>query len=224
MPVKVKARTVIETVDNNLWKPTLDASGFANDVEKLAVVEITGLVSYEKWPADMRLITRQERPHPGAQLDLFEERDGYLKTLIAINTTTGQLQQLEARHRAHARIESPPQHHCVIVAVGGTPRIKDAKATGLDTMTSNRCAPNLVWTQMLVLATILMCWCQLIGLADSPHRDVHPKKLRYRLFGAAAQVVRPARQLRVRLSASWQRTKDLLDADVRGGTYYLLVT
>ncbi len=29
------------------------------------------------WPPGLRLIVRREHPQPGAQLDAFEERDGY---------------------------------------------------------------------------------------------------------------------------------------------------
>src|SRR3954470_23331179 len=53
----------------------------------------------------MRVIVRRERPHPGAQLSLFEEADGWRYTPFATNTGVGALQWLEARHRAHARVE-----------------------------------------------------------------------------------------------------------------------
>lgn len=39
------------------------------------------------------------------RLSLFEERDGWRYTAFVTNTTTGALQWLEARHRAHARVE-----------------------------------------------------------------------------------------------------------------------
>lgn len=56
----------------------------------------------------MRVIARQERPHPGAQLSLFEEHDGYRYQIFLTNTPTGaggSLALLEARHRTHARVE-----------------------------------------------------------------------------------------------------------------------
>jgi len=52
-----------------------------------------------------RVIVRRERPHPGAQLDVFEERDGWRYTAFATDTRVGQLAALDARHRAHARVE-----------------------------------------------------------------------------------------------------------------------
>ena len=63
------------------------------------------------------MIVRRERPHPGAQLDAFEEADGWRYTAFATDTRFGQLAHLDARHRAHARVED---------------RIRCAKDTGLD--------------------------------------------------------------------------------------------
>ena len=51
------------------------------------------------------MIVRRERPHPGAQLDLFEQADGYRYTAFATDTRVGQHAFLDARHRAHARVE-----------------------------------------------------------------------------------------------------------------------
>lgn len=51
------------------------------------------------------MIVRRERPHPGAQLDLMETRDGWRYTCFATDTRAGQLAWLDARHRAHARVE-----------------------------------------------------------------------------------------------------------------------
>ncbi len=48
------------------------------------VAEIIGLLrtglagdALAGWSVDMRLIVRRERPHPGAQLSLFEQREGF---------------------------------------------------------------------------------------------------------------------------------------------------
>lgn len=70
----------------------------------------------KKWLTGMRVIVRRERPHPGAQLSLFEERDGWRYRAFVTNTTTGQLAFLKVRHRAHARVED---------------RIRRAKDSGL---------------------------------------------------------------------------------------------
>jgi hypothetical protein len=39
------------------------------------VAELTGLHTLAGWPEEIRVIVRRERPHLGAQLPLFEERD-----------------------------------------------------------------------------------------------------------------------------------------------------
>ena len=50
------------------------------------VAEITDLLDLTRWPAGMRVIIRRERPHPGAQLSLFEEADGWRYQPFATNT------------------------------------------------------------------------------------------------------------------------------------------
>jgi hypothetical protein len=50
------------------------------------VVELAGLVNLDTWPAGTRLIVRRERPHPGAQLSLFDAIDGFRHAAFIINT------------------------------------------------------------------------------------------------------------------------------------------
>jgi hypothetical protein len=45
------------------------------------VAEITGLVDLSAWPDRSRLIVRKERPHPGAQLSLFDLVEGMRHTV-----------------------------------------------------------------------------------------------------------------------------------------------
>jgi hypothetical protein len=71
------------------------------------LAEITGLLptaALGGYPAGPWVIVRRERPHPGAQLDLMEERDGWRRTCFATDTHAGQLAFLDARHRAHGRV------------------------------------------------------------------------------------------------------------------------
>ena len=59
------------------------------------IAELTGLLPprmLAKWPDGMRVIVRRERPHPGAQLSMFEELDGWRYQAFVTNTATGQLQ------------------------------------------------------------------------------------------------------------------------------------
>ena len=69
-----KLRDAIDLVPKKVWTPALDADGGIREGGDVA--ELTGLLDLSRWPAGMRVIVRRERPHPGAQLSLFEQRDG----------------------------------------------------------------------------------------------------------------------------------------------------
>ena len=102
--------SAITTVPKRAWTPAVTADGEPR--ESADVAEVTGLLDPRRWPAGMRVLVRRERPHPGAQLSLFEEADGWRYQAFVTNTATGQLAFLEARHRAHARVEDrirPPR-------------------------------------------------------------------------------------------------------------------
>jgi Transposase DDE domain group 1 len=101
-------RQAIMLVPEKVWEPALDADGGVRAGGD--VTELTGLLDLHTWPAGMRVIVRRERPHPGAQLSIFEERDGWRYQAFITNTATGQLAFLEARHRAHARVEDRIGH------------------------------------------------------------------------------------------------------------------
>ena len=62
----------------------------------------------------MRVFARRERPHPGAQLTLFEAGDGWWYSLWATNRPAatkgwlGQAAYLDAAHRVQAQEGEPP--------------------------------------------------------------------------------------------------------------------
>jgi hypothetical protein len=94
-------RAAITTLPATAWSAALDADGGVR--EGAQVAELTGLLALGRWPAGMRVIVRRERPHPGAHLTLFEERDGWRYTAFVTNTSAGAMQWLEARHRGRDR-------------------------------------------------------------------------------------------------------------------------
>jgi hypothetical protein len=87
------------------WIPALDTDGELRDGAEIC--EITGLVSATGYPDGTRFIVRRERPHPGAQLSLFDTIEGMRHQVMATDTppSTGSIQYLEGRQRAHARVE-----------------------------------------------------------------------------------------------------------------------
>ncbi len=184
-------RDAIKLVPKKIWTPALDADGGVRAGGDVA--EITGLIAptvMAKWPAGMRVIVRRERPHPGAQLSLFEERDGWRYQAFVTNTTLGQLAFLEARHRAHARVED---------------RIRHAKDAGLGRFPSREFAINQVWLMLTQVAADLVAWTRLLALTGDAEvlAVCEPKALRYRFLHVPAQLTSSARRRRLRIPESW---------------------
>ncbi|MEH1130784.1 IS1380 family transposase [Micromonospora sp. CPCC 206061] len=178
-------RAAITALPATAWTPALAADGGIRDGAQVA--ELTGLLALTGWPEDARVIVRRERPHPGAQLSLFEERDGWRYTAIVTNTQIGALQWLEVRHRAHARVED---------------RIRCAKDTGLRRLPSREFAINQAWCVAAAIAADLIAWLQLHAL-DGELATAEPKRLRYRLLHTAARLTRGQRRRWLRIPAAW---------------------
>jgi Transposase DDE domain group 1 len=134
----------------------------------------------------MRVIARKERPHPGAQLRITDI-DGNRVTCFATSTRTGQLADLELRHRRRTRCEN---------------RIRCAKDTGLRNLPMHGYDQNQIWCQITALACELLAWTQLLALTGQARRW-EQKRLRLRLYSCAGRIVRGSRKLRLRLAARW---------------------
>ena len=145
----------------------------------------------------MRVIARKERPHPGAQPRLTDA-DGHRITAFVTNTGHGQLPELELRHRQRARAED---------------RIRNAKDTGLTNLPLHRFAGNQIWCAVVVMASELIAWTQLLAFTDHEARRWEPKRLRLRIFTIAATLARTGRQVMLHLNqnAPWA---DLLNEAV----------
>lgn len=179
-------RCAITALPSSAWSPALDADGGIRDGAWVA--ELTGLLTLSPaWPAGMRVIVRRERPHPGAQLDLFETRDGWRYTAFVTNTAVGALQWLEVRHRGHARVED---------------RVRCGKDTGLGRLPSREFAINAAWCLAAAVAADLVAWLQLLALAGDL-ANAEPKALRYRVLHTAARLTRGQRRRWLRIPASW---------------------
>ena len=113
MTITEDMQDAILKVPAGAWTPAYDAVG---QVRRRGLGRRPHrLPDLASWPAGMRVIVRNERPHPGAQLR-FTDIDGHRFTAFATDAREGQLADLELRHRRRARCED---------------RIRCAKDTGL---------------------------------------------------------------------------------------------
>ena len=168
-------------------------------IEEARVTELTGILrggrrdDIATWPAAMRIFARRERPHPGAQLTLFEAEDGWRYTLWATSLAEktygwrGQAACIDAAHRVHARVEDG---------------IRTGKDCGIGKFPSHQLAMNQAWFTAALTAATLIAWLKLIAL-DGDLARAEPRTLRYRLFHAAARLVRGARRRRLKIAATW---------------------
>ncbi|MFG2639348.1 transposase, partial [Streptomyces sp. NPDC048362] len=192
-------RHAIRALPDHLWHPSLEQDGTLRTGAEVA--ELTGMVDLADHPDGTRIIVRRERPHPGAQLSLFDLDEGTRHQVFLTDTPHGEgsLQHLEARHRAHARVED---------------RIRCGKSTGLGRFPSRHFAINTAWLELALTAVDLLTWAQVLllkgGLASA-----EPKKLRYRLLHAAARITRGGRRLHLRISATWPWRDELVAAFTR---------
>jgi hypothetical protein len=191
-PVDARVQDAVDTLNRgDAWYPAIDSGGEIRDGAWVA--EATDLVNLSTWPAGTRLILRKERPHPGAQLR-FTDADGMRVTAFITDTPhgiiAGQLAGLELRHRQHARVED---------------RIREAKAAGLANLPCHDFQANAAWLEIILAAADLVAWAKLIGFTDAPELarcEIHA--FRYRVLHVAARITRGARQLRLRIDATWR--------------------
>ena len=169
-------------------------------IEEAHVTELTGLLrdgpagdQLERWPASMRVFARRERPHPGAQLTLFEAEDGCRYTLWVTNLPRqvrgwrGQLAYIDAAHRVHARVEDA---------------IRTGKDCGIGKYPSTALAMNKAWQAAALTAATLLAWLRLLAL-DGTLATAEPKTVRYRILHAAARLTRGGRRRSLKIQASW---------------------
>ena len=187
-----KIRDAIALVPEQVWTPAMDADGDVRDGGDVA--ELTGLLDLTGWSEGIRVILRRERPHPGAQLSLLEAADGWRYQAVATNTVDKpgvQLAFLEARHRAHARVED---------------RIRHAKDSGLGRFPSRDFKINQAWATAAAISADLVAWLRLLALTDEAAGDLakaEPKALRYRLLHVPARLTHSARRRRLQIPKSW---------------------
>ena len=191
-PVDWRVQDAVDSLTlADAWYPAIDTDGGIRDGAWIA--EATTLVNLNSWPAGTRLILRRERPHPGAQLR-FTDADGMRVTAFITDTEPGvipgQVAGLELRHRQHARVED---------------RIRELKATGLRNLPCHSFWANAAWLEITLTAADLVTWARLIGFGDQPAlARAEITTFRYRVLHVAARITHGARQLRLRIDATWR--------------------
>ncbi|MGO4630385.1 IS1380 family transposase [Streptomyces sp. 2RAF24] len=177
------------------WTVAVEPGGEIRDGAWVA--ELGGDV-LKGWPKGMRLIVRKERTHPGAQLR-FTDTNGLRLTALATNTTGIPIAALELRHRQRARAED---------------RIRAARTTGLRILPLHDTAQNQIWLEIVQIALDLLAWMPMLALPGEIRRW-EPRRLRLRLFSAAAQIVTTARRRHLRFARHWPWTDVITDALAR---------
>jgi hypothetical protein len=197
--IDAAVRTAIRQLPAEIWTPAIDID---NEIRDGAwVAELTGLLDLSAYPDGMRVIVRRERPHPGAQLSLFDHEEGFRHVAFATDTpyAQGAIAFLEARHRSHARVED---------------RIRTGKDTGIGRFPSRLFAVNQAWLELALTAIDLLAWTQTM-LLDGELALAEPKTLRYRLLHIAARLTRGARRTWLRINQHWPWRHEIAAAFAR---------
>jgi len=193
-------RDAISELDADEWWDAIDTDA-GEPRDGAWVAELSAYMDLEAWPEGSRVIVRKERPHPGAQLSLFDMIEGYRHTAFicaprdANETLPHEIDALELRHRRHARVED---------------RIRQAKAAGLRNLPCKQAAENHAWLECVLAAADLVCWSKLICFADDPElASCEIANFRYRILHMAARLTRSARITYLRLDRTWSWAKQL---------------
>jgi len=186
-PVDAGVREALLLFQEEHWVEALEADGTVRDGAWVA--ELTDLMGLSVWGEDARLICRRERPHPGAQLSLFDTSEGFRHTCFITNANALHFDAaaLECRHRGHARVED---------------RVRCWKDCGLQNLPFASFTQNLAWVATSLVAGALIAWAQLTCL-DGGLKVAEPRTFRYRLLHVGAVLVRRGRRLILRLDETW---------------------
>ena len=197
--VNSKVREALLLFQEEDFEQAIEADGTVR--EGAFVAELTGLMDLSSWGEGARLICRRERPHPGAQLSLFDMSEGYRHTCFMTNAVKldDDVPALELRHRGHARVED---------------RIRNWKDCGLKNLPFASFTQNLAWVAASLIAGSLLAWTQMTCL-DGALKKAEPKTLRYRILHVAAVLVRRGRRLILRLDETWPWASALRRAFLR---------
>ena len=199
-----RVRDALLLTPEDHWKPAINGDRTPRPGAQIA--ELTDLVDLSAWPTGTRLIVRRERPHPGAQLSLFDTIEGMRHTAFITDQDDHDIARLELFQRQRARAENV---------------IRDTKACGLANLPFDDIVNNDVWMQPCFTAHDLLVWAQTISLTG-PLRRATPKTIRHRFLHVAGRTTPGHRRLD--LDRTWPWTPTLLDALDRLRTAFTSLT
>lgn len=194
LPVDGRVRNALLMAQEEDWVPAVEADRTRRD--GAWVIELTDLVVMEGWPEQTRVVCRRERPHPGAQLSLFDTDEGFRHQVFITDGDDDDVARLELRHRHRAHVEQ---------------RIRAAKDSGLRNLPCADVVPNDAWLQLVLVAQDLMAWGRRLCFDDAL-AVAEPKRLRHRVLHAAPTIARTGGQVVVRFQRTWPWTADIVAA------------
>lgn len=188
-----RVRAGILELPESAWVEATDASGEAR--EGAWVAELTGRLDLADWPEGARLIVRRERPHPGAQFEIFDAC-GYRHTAFLTDQEDTDIAALELRHRRRARVEDS---------------IRAGKECGMRNLPFSSFAANQAWLELSLCSQDLLSQARSLCL-EGELALAEPKRLRQRLLHVAGRLVRSGRRVTLRLPCSWRWAEALVAA------------
>jgi hypothetical protein len=197
LPVDQRVRDALLLAQEEDWVAAIEIDGTPRDGAE--VTELTDLIELESWPEEIRVLGRRERPHPGAQLTMFDTAEGYRHQIFITDQPDADIAALELRHRHHAHVEN---------------RIRAAKDTGLRNLPCIDVVCNDAWLQLVLCAQDLTAWAQSLCF-DGALRVAEPKRLRHRVLHTAAQIAHTGGQVIVRFQRTWPWVDDIVTAFAR---------
>jgi hypothetical protein len=192
--VDERVRAALAGLPDTAWDQAIDGDGAER--EGAQVAELTDRVDLSSWPQGTRLILRRERPHPGAQLSVFDCEAGYRHTAFITDQGDTDIAALELRHRRRARVEDA---------------IRVGKETGMAKMPFAAFEHNQAWLEVSLAAQALLRWAALLCLQGELSL-AEPKSVRQRLLHVAGRIVRSGRRVVLRLPRSWPWAEALVAA------------
>ena len=195
--VDERLREALGSLPDTAWQSAIDGEGRKRDGAQ--VTELTDQLNLSSWPEGTRLIVRRERPHPGAQLSVFDCESGYRHTAFITDQAEHDIAALELRHRRRARVEDA---------------IRVGKETGMRKMPFAAFAHNQAWLEVSLLAQALLRWSASLCLEGELALS-EPKRIRQRLLHVAGRITRSGRRVTLRLPRSWPWAETLAAAFAR---------